>query len=490
MNALPVNNVLVSHVVDIAKQISDLNIGSSATTAPLLYLLPPCLVFLAVDIANQYANRRLLIANEERSARDKEEIKRLAEEDLKSFEKLKHLQQQLAKEKNNAIYLRRLLKKQKKFMYHRERLEACGSGDAGPDVPPPSYTANVSSFEKPKAGIGAPFTVFCERLLFQNKIWKQQQEIKKLQSSLESHKNETTSNAFQAFCDRLLLENQIRKQQKEIERLVKEAESLERARAAAVTRAAKHMVQDVSKERLVEEFVKDLISEVNECRKTIVELRAAHEQEIRELAGEYRKDCRRLARDVERLKLSQEARLVEQELSNAVEEEFVDRIASASQPVSLVSEPFPAGPDECVDEIDLDGDTLTDIGLETMSNMSTSTCVGSTIDFSPTRIPSFTSTPKRKMSSPDIRKVRPSPLKLILRTKSSSSLSGSPVTDSPSGKVEPIPYSGFSFNPRFFGADPEKHPDSSISDSKRPRTSSLKVGRTDNQQPKRVQWKF
>jgi len=490
MSTIPVHNTLFSHVVDIAKQVSDLNIGSSTSTAPLLYLLPPCLVFLAVDIANQYANRRLLIANKEQSEKDREEIRRLAEQDLETFEKVKELQQQLAREKNHSVYLSRLLKKQKNFIYHRERLVACHSRETGPDVPPPSYTANVTSFEKPKAGVGAPFSVFCERLLFQNKIWKQQQEIKKLQLSLRSHQSGTAETAFKAFCDRLVLTHQIQKQQKEIDRLLKEAESLEKARGAAITRAAQQMVRDVTKERLIEEFVKDLISEVNECKKTIVELRAAHEQEIRELAGEYRKDCRRLAKDVERLKLSQQAHLVEQELANAVEEELVGRLPAAI-PVPP-NEPSHPQQDDVADEIDLDGDTLTDISLETMSNMSTSTCVGSTIDFSPGR-PSFSSTPKRKTStsSQEIRKVRPSPLKLVLRTKSMSNLDGSPATDSPTLKLDPSPYVGFSFNPHFFGADAKKNGDSSTSDGpRRPRTSSLKVTNTENQQPKRVQWRF
>ncbi|KDR72904.1 hypothetical protein GALMADRAFT_26534, partial [Galerina marginata CBS 339.88] len=128
-----------------------------------------------------------------------------------------------------------------------------------------------------------PFTSFCERLVFQNKIWKQQREIKALKTALLSMKTGGSENAFQAFCDRLILTNKIWKQQKEIEGLIGEAEKLKRSRVAAVTRAAKQMVQDVRKERLTEEFVRDLVAELGECRQEIATLRTEHERELREL---------------------------------------------------------------------------------------------------------------------------------------------------------------------------------------------------------------
>ncbi|KAF8907044.1 hypothetical protein CPB84DRAFT_1658157, partial [Gymnopilus junonius] len=131
-----------------------------------------------------------------------------------------------------------------------------------------------------------PFTSFCERLLLQNKIWKQQREIKTLQMALASNKTDATNNAFQAFCDRLILTNKIWRQQKQVDSLINEAEQLKRLREAAVTRAATQMAQDVRKERLTEEFVTDLITELGECKQAIITLRAEHECEIRELAGD------------------------------------------------------------------------------------------------------------------------------------------------------------------------------------------------------------
>ncbi|KAF8966135.1 hypothetical protein BDZ97DRAFT_1639798, partial [Flammula alnicola] len=128
-----------------------------------------------------------------------------------------------------------------------------------------------------------PFRAFCERLLLQNKIWAQQREIKSLRKNLESMKDANSSNAFQAFCDRLVLSNNIWKQQKEIDLLMTEAEQLKRSRVMAVTRAAKQMVLDVRKERLTEEFVKDLIVEAEECKQAVISLRSEHEREVQEL---------------------------------------------------------------------------------------------------------------------------------------------------------------------------------------------------------------
>ena len=43
------------------------------------------------------------------------------------------------------------------------------------------------------------------------------------------------------------------------------------------------------------------------------------------MAGEWRKDYQRLSDEVDRLKQAQEARLVEQELLNAMESELIER---------------------------------------------------------------------------------------------------------------------------------------------------------------------
>jgi len=81
---------------------------------------------------------------------------------------------------------------------------------------------------------------------------------------------------------------------------------IKRSRVAAVTRTAKQMVLDVRKERLIEDFVKELMVDLKESRETIISLRrAAHEQDTQEMAGEWQKVYRRLSDEVDRLKLAQ-----------------------------------------------------------------------------------------------------------------------------------------------------------------------------------------
>ena len=259
----------------------------------------------------------------------------------------------------------------------------------------------------------------------------------------------TCSNAFKAFCDRLILSNNVWKLEKEVSQLTAETEMIKRSRVAAVTRAAKQMVLDVRKEGLIEEFVKELIIDLEECRETIKSLRAAHELEIEEMAGEWRKDYRRLSDEVDRLKLAQEARLVEQELSNAMENELIERSTLLCQKagVSLDEYCVEAYPGE-----DTDTFSGTDLELEEMSNMSTSTYVGSTGELSPNSKSSFdgSSTRRGKLIFHQ-RTEKPSPLKIPPRESGSTYLRISPVAKSPTGKLNPGPYVGFSFNPLFFG---------------------------------------
>lgn len=193
-------------------------------------------------------------------------------------------------------------RQQTNFALHRQQLinhnakaQQNKTHKAGPEARAPNND-NASSKN--------PFEAFCQRLLLQNKIRAQQREIRALQKNLDSMKKQTSSNAFQVFCDRLLLSNNIWKQQKEIDRLMGEAEKLKRSRVAAVTRAAKQMVLDVRKERLTEEFVKDLIAEVEECKQAVVTLRSEHEREIQEIAEDWRQQCRKLSKEVEQLKLA------------------------------------------------------------------------------------------------------------------------------------------------------------------------------------------
>ncbi|KAF8221342.1 hypothetical protein L208DRAFT_1112119, partial [Tricholoma matsutake] len=130
------------------------------------------------------------------------------------------------------------------------------------------------------------FDSFCERLLLMNRIWKQEREMKQLRASLELKRTTTATTAFETFCDQLLLWNRIWKLEKAVKWVIGEGEKMRRSRGMAITRAAKRMVVDVQKERLVEEFVKELIEEVEEEKREMKVLREVHEMEMREMNGD------------------------------------------------------------------------------------------------------------------------------------------------------------------------------------------------------------
>jgi len=244
--------------------------------------------------------------------------------------------------------------------------------------------------------------------------------------------------------------------------LTTETEMIKRSRVAVVTRAAKQMVLDVRKERLIEEFVKELMADLEESRRTIKSLCAAHEREIEEMAGEWRRDCRRLSDVVDRLKLAQEARLIEQELSNLMESELIERsILRQKAGIPLDKYRGEASPGE-------DTETLSgsDLELEEMSNTSTSTYVGSTEEQSPNSKSSFNGSRRGKLIFPQ-RTAKPSQLKIPPRESGSTYLRISPVAKSPAGKVDPGPYVGFSFNPLFFGPADMSKDDSTNKDATR-----------------------
>ena len=463
----------------------------------LLYLLPPCLIFLAIDVALRVSHRPsedgvpLEIAPNEHELRAQEVI-------------TEHRTQYkgVIKEWKQPKDRHRMLEKQRNFAHHRQRLLAYNR----PATIPLILKSHDGETRKlgSNRGVRPSFTAFCDRLLLQNKIWKQQQEIKVLRRSLDSMSKANCSNAFKAFCDRLILSNNVWKLEKEVSQLTSETEMIKRSRVAAVTRAAKQMVLDVRKERLMEEFVKELMVDLEKSRETIKSLRAAHEREIEEMAGEWRKDYRRLSDEVERLKLAQKARHVEQELSNTMESELIERSTLLYQRAGTsLDEYFEEGyPGE-------DTETLSgsDLELEEMSNMSTSTYVGSSGDLSPNSKSSFDggSTRRGKLIFHQ-RTTKPSPLKIPPRESGSTYLRISPVAKSPTGKLNPGPYVGFSFNPLFFGPADGSKEDSTNKDATK-QVFSMKGGPRDRRSviscsnpistdavqsskpQKRVQWK-
>ena len=468
------------------------HIVSNPPPSMLLYLLPPCLILLAIDVALRISNRPYVDGVPLEITRNEHELR--AQEAI--TEHRTRYKRVVIKERQHPKDRHRMLEKQKNFAHHRQRLHAYNPGLVTIPLSLSSCDRKTNKLASNR-GVGPSFAAFCDRLLLQNRIWKQQREIRTLRRSLDSMSMANCSNAFKAFCDRLILSNHVWKLEKEVNQLTAETEMMKRFRVAAVVRAAKRMVLDVRKERLIEEFVKELMADLEKSRQTIKSLCAAHEREIDEMAGEWRKDCRRLSDEVNRLKLAQEARLVEQELSNAMESEVMERSALPYQKagISQVEDRGEVYPGE-------DTETLSgsELELEEMSNTSTSTYVGSTGVQSPNSKSSFdgSSTGRGKLISHQ-RTAKPCPLKIPPRESGSTYLRFSPVAKSPAGKLDPGPYVGFSFNPLFFGPadmstnkDATRHVPSPKGDRRLTSPCSKPTSADairSSKPPKRVQWR-
>lgn len=231
--------------------------------------------------------------------------------------------------------------------------------------------------------MSSEFAAFCERLLLVNQIWKQEKQLKAQQEALEARAQASGATAFNTFCDQLLLWNRIWKLEREVTALVADGERLKRGRVTAVTRAAKRMVLDVQKERMVEEFVKDLIEDVAASKREVDDLREEHTKEIEEVHGDWIKDYRRVARELETLKLAQEARLAEQEVSNTMEESLCESLRAGKRRVEALEEKIAEyGRDGYTSSngvpANYSDDEATDVELDNLSELSSSsTCVSS-----------------------------------------------------------------------------------------------------------------
>ncbi|RDB21851.1 hypothetical protein Hypma_010869 [Hypsizygus marmoreus] len=238
-------------------------------------------------------------------------------------------------------------------------------------------------------GLSTEFSAFCDRLLLTNHIWKQEKQLKSLRAATKSKTQTQHATAFKTFCDELLLWNRIWKLEREAKALVEEGERLKRSRVAAITRAAKRMVLDVQKERMVEEFVKDMIGEVEEGKRELERLREEHEREVREIEGEWVKEYRGVVRELERLRLAQSARMVEQEVANELEDGLCESLREGKRHVQELEEKLAAlakeewgssNEDTLVDASTVyysHDDETTDVELDTVSELSSSsTCVG------------------------------------------------------------------------------------------------------------------
>ncbi len=435
-----------------AEQLSNLTVDPSSS--PFIYLLPPCLVLLAIDVVVRLSHRPAPAAvfpqDDEGGLQSKSDgkVHRLHHRARKVLGDFTQLEANLSTEMARSQQLCRTLEKRRNFAHHRHCLEVYrnvqvrkGANPLDSASPEQDVPAVPEPDHEPRAkGVSKPFENFCQRLLLQNRIWKQQKRIKTLQRKLEAEKTANGSSAFRAFCDRLLLSNKMWKLQGEVKRLVEEGEQLKRSRVAAVTRAAKQMVLDVRKERLTEEFVKDLLVELDEYKRSVVSLRAVHEKEMAEMAEEWKMDYRRMSREIEHLQLAVDARTLEQELSNQVEDDL--RLSGTQRHHGLE----PRG--ELSGHTEDDVSTLSgDSDFDEISNLSSSTIVGSG-QYSPNCKYIFDDA---SISISRVVPDKPSLLRIPRRTTSSASLRTPVNNKTPVRRLDPEPYVGFSFNPLFFG---------------------------------------
>ena len=407
------------------------------SSSVFFYLLPPCIILLVIDVAVRISYRPEplppITTTTVAPSAPPHPFHDLAARASQVLADFKELDRQLEKKMHSKLPSPRNLPL---VVWTKGNLSARHYNT------PRARPAIMSAVQHPPSQNGTPnavssaFSNFCERLLLMNRVWKQQREIKGLRDTLRSTKASKCSNAFKAFCDRLLLSNQIWKMQRQIDELIAEGEKMKRSRVAAVTRAAKQMALDVRKERLLEEFVKDLIQELEESKRVVGKMKEAHEHEILELTGEWSREYRKLAREVERLKLAREASLVEQDLSNELEGRLCEEVASSKRKVD----------DDWAVGWEVDSD------VEVMSNMSSSTCV----EFNESPPSSAKAWISRE--SPKRTHRRGSSLALKVPPHAVSSKPLSPL--SPIRKLDTGPYVGFSFNPLFFG-----HTESTLSEA-------------------------
>jgi hypothetical protein len=292
------------------------------------------------------------------------------------------------------------------------------------------------------------FMSFCENLLYTNRVWKQQRQIRALRKSLEATEKARSSNAFKSFCDKLLLTNRIWRLERQVEELTAEGERNKRARVSAITHAARRMAMDVRKEAMIEEFVLDLLRELRENKQALAELRGAHDVEVKEIQGDWLREYRRLVHENERLWLALSARQVEQDVSNELEQSLRDNLVLSRKRIRELEEGVQettfgrtvdkrrrtstASSTTAVASDDDDLDDLTEVD-EGMSTMSSATCVS--IERADNN--RFTKTPGLRSKSsqqPTLEKRKLSHQRSI-----------------PLRKLDTTPYAGFSFNPLFFG---------------------------------------
>ncbi|PFH48535.1 hypothetical protein AMATHDRAFT_116542, partial [Amanita thiersii Skay4041] len=126
------------------------------------------------------------------------------------------------------------------------------------------------------------FNHFCERLLSTNRIWQQEKEINKLRTDLDAANKMKSSGSFQSLCEKIVLQNKVWQLEKQVRDLERVSAESRKKYENAVSHAAKKMMEDMRKERMVEEYVSGLVSEVDACKSSMDAQAAMHERELQE----------------------------------------------------------------------------------------------------------------------------------------------------------------------------------------------------------------
>ena len=225
------------------------------------------------------------------------------------------------------------------------------------------------------------FTAFCERLLATNRIWKQEKQLKRLRSEVQSVEASGRTNAFNAFCTQLVLHNKVWQLEKQVVDLEIEREKLRKRFEATIKRSAMKMIEELQHHRLVEGYVKDMNAEVDSYKLALRSRTVLHERELQEFTWDWCQEYRKLAYELEKLKLAQRANTVQQVLHTEHEDSLHERLEAAQRKVnelearlegyqhSLVETPF-----------DADDDDVTEVDQEDSVSISSLTCVSVSYD--------------------------------------------------------------------------------------------------------------
>jgi len=287
------------------------------------------------------------------------------------------------------------------------------------------------------------FTSFCERLLATNRIWKQEKQLKRLQSEVQSVEASKRTNAFNAFCTQLVLHNKVWKLEKQVVDLEVEREKLRKRFEATIRRSAMKMIEELQHHRLVEGYVKDMTAEVDSYKLALETRNALHERELQDFTWDWCQEYHKLACELDKLKLAQQANSVQQALYTEHENSLYESLEAAQGKVNelearlegyrhtLVETPFDAN----------DDDDATEVDEEDSVSVSSLTCVSLSYDgreaggsgrkgFS--RLSGLPLTPRKVRSARWIRNTKP--------------------RDMPRPKQLALgKHTGFSFNPLFYG---------------------------------------